>query len=154
MRLLLYYVAYNYELFSIWHSPILSPIFTRSPSILTSQRISPWSSRTALHSPSIKKSLPHLKKVHLDPDICCDSDGAFLFLTYIALFWFPRLRSFERPRPSRLRLFISAGHPSHCWGPVPKLWAILTIGCSHSGCSQIFTTTIYIQDLSMKYHIK
>ncbi|GFY91045.1 hypothetical protein Acr_07g0012410 [Actinidia rufa] len=62
-RLLLFHVTYDYGLLSIWHSPIITLIFSGYTSIPSLQRITPWFPYKALHSPIIKMPIPHHLKV-------------------------------------------------------------------------------------------
>ena len=63
MRTPLLDVAYNCGLLSILHSPIITLISLGFPSVLIHLRITSCFSYTALHSPTIKRSLPHHSKV-------------------------------------------------------------------------------------------
>ncbi|GFZ05300.1 hypothetical protein Acr_17g0008720 [Actinidia rufa] len=58
MRPLFRRVSYNCGLFSIWHSPIFTPISAGSSSILNHLRITSSFSYTALPCPTIKKAAP------------------------------------------------------------------------------------------------
>ena len=112
IRLLLHHVAYNCSLFSKWHL-ILSLISTGSLSILIYSKISPKSSPTTLHFPTIKRSLPYYKDVQLN--------------TYsFGELWFFALPNLYSP------WFDS--YTGGFWAALPKSFpislAILIVGCS------------------------
>ena len=80
LRLLLYHVSYNCDLFPKWHLPILFPISSGSPFILSHLRISPWSSRTAP---------PIIKRYDKNPAYSLWELWCFALSSLFALVWSP-----------------------------------------------------------------
>ena len=59
--------SYNCGIFSIWQSPMFTPISPGYTSIFNHPKIMPYFSYTALHSLIIKRPLSHYEKVRLNP---------------------------------------------------------------------------------------
>ena len=75
-RIILLHNSYNWGIFSIWHSPMFTPRSMGYTSIVGRPKITSHFSYMALHSPTIKGSLPYYKNVRFN--YCIDSLIALL----------------------------------------------------------------------------